>query len=271
MTFSSIMTLICVGYVLAYGGMVFYDLFIAKDVVDFDIKEEEEEIDISDEAMTFNPVVIDKDEHFSWAQDMPKEVGKVDEETDEKLAESAEEISPLPEDTQGNINGETGLMTESDLGTKSESIPESQPEYISDAMTISNANIPEDSVSASMLEESAREQAQEWMDAQIEEEVDTKEGAETEMSADAPSRVQTETLPGVQDNAQADSQTNNQTGPWSPILNETLELTLDEEPSIMTGAIEMDELAGLMDNLAENGMDSPLGKIIQIWNMEDAA
>ena len=44
MAFSSIMTFICVGYVLAYGGMVFYDLFLAKEPVELAPKVEEEEI-----------------------------------------------------------------------------------------------------------------------------------------------------------------------------------------------------------------------------------
>ena len=34
MTFSSIMTFLCIAYVLGYGGMVVYDLFFSKEGVE---------------------------------------------------------------------------------------------------------------------------------------------------------------------------------------------------------------------------------------------
>ena len=83
------MTFICVGYVLAYGGMVFYDLFLAKEPVELAPKVEEEEIDISDEAKTFNPVIIDKDGCFHWGQD-----DNLDEEQEmTKAGEESEELT----------------------------------------------------------------------------------------------------------------------------------------------------------------------------------
>ena len=41
--------------------MIAYDLFLSKEAVDITPKVEEQEIDISDEAKTFHPVMIEKD------------------------------------------------------------------------------------------------------------------------------------------------------------------------------------------------------------------
>lgn len=62
MAFSSIMTFLCVAYVLGYGGMVVNDLFFSKEGVELTPVMEEEEIDISDEVKTFNPVFIMKED-----------------------------------------------------------------------------------------------------------------------------------------------------------------------------------------------------------------
>jgi hypothetical protein len=63
MTFSSIMTFLCIAYVLGYGGMVVYDLFFSKEGVEIAPVMEEEEIDISDEAMAFSPIIIEKEDN----------------------------------------------------------------------------------------------------------------------------------------------------------------------------------------------------------------
>ncbi len=62
MTFSVIMTFICIAYILIYAGMILYDMFLAKEAVDLTPKVEEVEIDISDEAKAFQPIEIDKNE-----------------------------------------------------------------------------------------------------------------------------------------------------------------------------------------------------------------
>ncbi len=56
------MTFLCVVYVLAYGGMITYDLFFSKEGVELAPVFEEEEIDISDEAAEFSPILIEKEE-----------------------------------------------------------------------------------------------------------------------------------------------------------------------------------------------------------------
>lgn len=60
MTFSTVMTVLCVAYILIYAGMIMYDMFLAKETVDMTPKMEEEEIDISDEALAFKPTEVGK-------------------------------------------------------------------------------------------------------------------------------------------------------------------------------------------------------------------
>ena len=51
MSFSSIMTFLCIAYILVYAGMILYDMFLSKEAVDITPHIEEEEIDISDEVL----------------------------------------------------------------------------------------------------------------------------------------------------------------------------------------------------------------------------
>ena len=61
MSFSSIMTFLCIAYILVYAGMILYDMFLSKEAVDITPHIEEEEIDISDEVLDFQPIEIEKD------------------------------------------------------------------------------------------------------------------------------------------------------------------------------------------------------------------
>lgn len=61
MAFTTIFTVVIIGYVFLYIGMIVYDLFFKKDAKDFLPKVEDEEIDISDEAGQFKPILIEKD------------------------------------------------------------------------------------------------------------------------------------------------------------------------------------------------------------------
>ena len=236
MAFSSVMTFICVGYVLAYGGMVIYDLFFAKEPIELAPKVDEEEIDISDEAKTFNPVVIDKDGRFHWEQD--------------------------------NIQNEDNGVNQAE--GESEEQPEEQSE---------ETGSPHETVSASEIEASAREQAQSWMYAQAIDIVDTEVEKETTTMVDVvsdevgQSEGQTDSLSPTEAEPQEISTSSEiplDTPSTSVAADSQQDHIQDEEPLIMTGAIEMSELTGMLDELAEKGKDSPLGRIIQFWNVDAA-
>ena len=214
MAFSSIMTFICVGYVLAYGGMVFYDLFLAKEPVELAPKVEEEEIDISDEAKTFNPVIIDKDGCFHWGQD-----DNLDDE--QEMTKAGEEYEELPTEKS---KGEAGQVvrdseTETYMGTVVEPL----------TLTVE----PTDNLSEILTT------------------LLTPSEAETQESSTSSENLQDSTSISL-----------------SPESQQTA--TQDEEQLIETGAIELSELTGMLDVLAEKGADSPLGRIIHIWNVDAA-
>lgn len=60
MAFSTIFTVVIIGYILVYLGMIVYDLFFKKSPADLLPKIEDEVIDISDEAGSFKPKVVGK-------------------------------------------------------------------------------------------------------------------------------------------------------------------------------------------------------------------
>ena len=53
------MTFLCIAYILVYAGMILYDMFLVKEAEDITPQLEEVEIDISEEAMSFQPIEID--------------------------------------------------------------------------------------------------------------------------------------------------------------------------------------------------------------------
>ena len=60
--FSTIVVVIVVLYVLGYIGMIFFDLFIKKDPTDLIPKPQDVEINITDEAGQFKPILVEKDD-----------------------------------------------------------------------------------------------------------------------------------------------------------------------------------------------------------------
>lgn len=61
MAFSTIITVVIIGYAFLYIGMIAYDLFFKKDPADLIPKQEDEDVDISDEAGKFQPVLIERE------------------------------------------------------------------------------------------------------------------------------------------------------------------------------------------------------------------
>lgn len=89
MAFTTIFTVVIIGYVFLYIGMIVYDLFFKKDAADFLPKVEDEEIDISDEAGQFKPILIEKDAKPGdrKKENAPPTVKPIEEVTDQKDAE----------------------------------------------------------------------------------------------------------------------------------------------------------------------------------------
>lgn len=92
--FSTIVVVIVVLYVLGYIGMIFFDLFINKDPTDLIPKPQDVEIDITDEAGRFKPILVEKDDKTG-----PKD-------SNDGNAPSAEEDSQEPQDASTTSNSE---------------------------------------------------------------------------------------------------------------------------------------------------------------------
>ena len=87
MTFGNLLTVIFIGYICYYAGMITYDQYFKKDAVPLEASVEEEEIDISDEAMEFKPVSVIKD---NTRKDLSKE-----EESEQEVMSGRIEIEDL--------------------------------------------------------------------------------------------------------------------------------------------------------------------------------
>lgn len=92
--FSTIVVVIVILYVLGYIGMIFFDLFIKKDPTDLIPKPQDVEIDITDEAGQFKPILVEKDDKTG-----PKD-------SNDGNAPSAEEDSQEPQDASTTSNSE---------------------------------------------------------------------------------------------------------------------------------------------------------------------
>lgn len=71
MNFSTIVIIVIIGYVILYVGMIVYDLFFKKDLTALMPKPEDEDIDISDEAGKFQPILIEKERHAPQPEEKP--------------------------------------------------------------------------------------------------------------------------------------------------------------------------------------------------------
>jgi hypothetical protein len=85
--FSTIVVVIVVLYVFGYIGMFVFDLFIKKDPTDLIPKPQDVEIDITDEAGQFKPILVEKDDKTG-----PKAAFEAD--------KQAEEADQTPKDIQ---------------------------------------------------------------------------------------------------------------------------------------------------------------------------
>lgn len=60
MAFSTVLIIVIIGYICVYAGMIVYDAFVKKEPMEL-VPNEDEVVDISDEAGQFQPVLIGKD------------------------------------------------------------------------------------------------------------------------------------------------------------------------------------------------------------------
>lgn len=107
--FSTIFIVVIIVYFFLYGGMIGYDLFFKKDPTDLLPKQEDEEVDISDEVGQFKPIFIDKDAKTPAAQKpISEETPKIKTENKETKPENNES---KPDDKTEKTETQPNFMT----------------------------------------------------------------------------------------------------------------------------------------------------------------
>ena len=149
--FSTIVVVIVVLYVLGYIGMITFDLFIKKDPTDLIPKPQDVEIDITDEAGQFKPILVEKDDKTG-----PKD-------SNDGNAPSAEEDSQEPQEaltpSDSEENSEQEKVDEpkqSDEETKrriSELVKLRRQEILSEEMGDERAPAPDSSESKTEIQD----------------------------------------------------------------------------------------------------------------------
>lgn len=111
MKFATILIIVIIGYVILYVGMIVYDLFFKKDLTALMPKPEDEDIDISDEAGKFQPILIEKERPVPQPEERPV----VDEppEPPNKGDGQAQEDKPPQEEAAGDATTEEAPLVES--------------------------------------------------------------------------------------------------------------------------------------------------------------
>lgn len=104
MNFTTILVIVIIGYVILYIGMIAYDLFFKKDLTALTPKPEDEDIDISDEAGKFQPILIEKERPAKQQDERPV----VDEppEPPNKSEAQAQEDKPSKEEATSKTTAE---------------------------------------------------------------------------------------------------------------------------------------------------------------------
>lgn len=125
MNFTTILIIVIIGYVILYVGMIVYDLFFKKDLAALTPKPEDEDIDISDEAGKFQPILIEKERPAKIQEEMPV----VDEppEPPNKNEIQAQEDKPPKEEATSESTAEEVPPAESLHGSEDNNADDDQP------------------------------------------------------------------------------------------------------------------------------------------------
>lgn len=125
MKFATILIIVIIGYVILYVGMIVHDLFFKKDLTALMPKSEDEDIDISDEAGKFQPILIEKERPAPQPEERPV----VDEppEPPNKVDGQSQEDKPPQEEAAGDATTEEAPLVESHNEPKSQDVEVDQP------------------------------------------------------------------------------------------------------------------------------------------------
>lgn len=213
MKFATIVIIVIIGYVILYVGMIVYDLFFKKDLTALVPKPEDEDIDISDEAGKFQPILIEKERPTPQPEERPV----VDEppEPPNKDDGQAQEDKPPQEKAAGDATTEVELQVKPQNEPEGQDVEDDQPrnrkplsEVSSSEQTSShtqkgNVNVSSDPARVKELVANLRRQSA-VVEIKDESEADKKEPARDE-KAQSPAKESDVHSPSESKQAQEDS------------------------------------------------------------------
>ncbi len=141
MNFTTILVIVIIdGYVILYIGMIAYDLFFKKDLTALTPKPEDEDIDISDEAGKFQPILIEKERPVKQQEERPV----VDEppEPPNKSEVQAQEDKPPIEEATSEATADEALHAESYHGSEDKGDDDDQPRNRKPLTEESSSDLP---------------------------------------------------------------------------------------------------------------------------------
>lgn len=235
MAFSTILTIVIIGYILIYIVMIAYDIFLKKEIVDLVPKYEDEDVDISDEAGSFKPILVEKEPKKDSPQKPP----------DKDLDNKAEDP------TQGNK--ETG----GDTDVKSDKEDDDQPvnrKPLSDKSKVSDEG---KIVETNKTEISAVNHSKRDDNVSDKPSIENSEKDSTNWHNNVP-KLDIENIEEEKPVMELDF--DNEDIPY-------VRIDLDEGHTKMSGAVVVEELVEKAKDLSENGGDSEFGKIVAGWEV----
>lgn len=114
MAFGTILTIVIIGYILLYGGMIIYDVFFKKTQEGLIPKPEDEDIDISDEARQFHPVYIEKECKPGNGKKNGKRAGPPNTRQSSAEEKDIREGKPISEETQESPRSQAAVLEDAD-------------------------------------------------------------------------------------------------------------------------------------------------------------
>lgn len=255
MAFTTIFTVVIIGYVFLYIGMIIYDLFFKKDVKDFLPKVEEEEIDISDEAGQFKPILIEKDAKPG----------------DRKKENAPPAVKPTCEvkDNQqkdDNINLQTNIGTDDIETSKRKSLSDIEPKQ-------TNKEVQEH------IRELVKQVRQE-----IAEEENAERKEDKTLEKPTPSKVKAETPPESkprQPSARKPTDTRKVTRPWQekpkksnepiPIYERKVHIEEEDQQTKVCGGVKAEKVSEKLNSYGIEELRALLKRNSDLWEKVDNA
>lgn len=244
MAFPTILTIVIILYVLGYTAMIVYDLFLKKDPADLIKKSEDEDVDIADEAGRFKPTFVNKDEKPVVRPIAEEPVPESAETAQAQSAESAASEETDSEDADPDDKYKPQALSD-DEPTNRKSLSDMDGQDSGDVDT--NATDPEEGI-----KEEGNSPQHDNSDQPSPNSSSPTEGINPDITGEAASETNESANDG-----QTSQPSDNSIDTSLPMVR----IVMDTSTTRLTGAVNVDDLVGQVNEFAEKGKDSRLGQL----------